>query len=248
MITVGVLTPHATAGPESEFPLMAPAQVATTVVRLRPPVASGAAGGEPPTSPSGLRASATPAVLDEAASSLLPDSVDVLVLASTSTGYAMGHDAESALLAQLCDRWERPVYAPSQSAVAALQSRRIERVSLVHPPWLGPSLNRLGADYFRSQGFDVVDAHRADLPRDPDEIEPALVVEWVTQHTSDRAEAVVIGGNGFRAARAIHALEDRLGRLVLEANQVLLWSILEGTHASVEIHGFGGLFDGPLVE
>lgn len=247
MITVGVLTPHATAGPESEFRLMTPAHVRTEMVRLRLPASSSADGGGPPTSPSGLRALATPAVLDAAAAALIPSSVDVLVLASTSSGYAMGSDAESALLERLRERWDLPAYAPAQSAVAALRFHQVERLSLVHPPWFGPSLNQLGAEYFRSQGFEVVEAQMADLLHDPDRVEPAMIVDWITQHTSARAEAVVIGGNGFRAARAIDPLEGRLGRLVLEANQVLLWSILEGAGVSVEIHGFGALFDGAVL-
>jgi hypothetical protein len=52
-----------------------------------------------------------------------------------------------------------------------------------------------------------------------------------------RAEAVFIGGNGFRAARAVHHLECRTGRLVLEANQVLLWSVLEKAGAPVAVRG-----------
>ncbi|MEV6488028.1 hypothetical protein AB0M20_05210 [Actinoplanes sp. NPDC051633] len=235
VITVGVLTPHATAGADAEFALMAPGRVRTELSRIRT-----SAEMEPPTSPDGLRALAMPRVIDEAASTL-PGSVDVFALASTSTGYAIGHDAESALVRRLGERWNVPVRATSLSAVSALRSHRIERISLVHPPWFGPSLNRLGAEYFRGQGFDVVDAQLADVPDDPDRIEPAMVVEWVAQHLSHRAEAVVIGGNGFRASRAVQELEDRTGRLVLEANQVLLWSILDGTRP-IDVHGFGRLF------
>jgi maleate isomerase len=248
VITVGVLTPHAAAGPEAEFPRMAPAQVRTKVSRVRIPVSSTSDDGAPPTSPDGLRALATPAAINEAASALRPGSVEVLAFASTSSGYAIGYDAESALLEQLRDRWDVPVCATSLSAVSALRSHHIERISLVHPPWFGDSLNRLGVAYFQSQGFEVVDAHLADLPDDPDQIEPAMVVEWVSQHLSHRAEAVIIGGNGFRAARAIHELEARVGRLVLEANQVLLWSVLESAGVSVDIHGFGVLFDRRLSD
>ena len=237
VITVGVLTPHAAAGPDAEFPRMAPAHVRTTVSRIRAP-----GDGEPPTSPDGLRALATSAAVD-AAAALLPASVEVLAFASTSTGYAIGHDAESALVERLRERWALPVCATSPSAVSALRSHHIERISLVHPPWFGDALNRLGAEYFQNEGFEVVGAHLADLPDDPDRIDPAKVVEWVSQHVSRRAEAVVVGGNGFRAARAIHDLEDRVGRLVLEANQVLLWAILEIAGVSVDIHGFGMLFD-----
>ena len=204
-VTIGVLTPHATAGPDAEFPRMAPRHVRTVVSRIRPPVSSISGHGEPPTSPDGLRALATPAAINEAASAL-PGYVEVLAVASTSSGYAIGYDAESALLERLRERWGVPVCGTSPSAVSALRSHRVQRISLVHPPWFGRSLNRLGAAYFQSRGFEVVDAHLADLPDDPDRIEPAMVVEWVSQHVSHRAEAVVIGGNGFRAARAIHEL------------------------------------------
>jgi maleate isomerase len=107
----------------------------------------------------------------------------------------------------------------------------------------GRLVAQLGAEYFRSQGFEVVDARLADLPNDPSQIEPAMVVEWVAQHLCHRAEAVFIGGNGFQAARAIHHLERRTGRLVLEANQVLLWSVLENAGALMAVRGFGMLFD-----
>lgn len=56
-----------------------------------------------------------------------------------------------------------------------------------------------------------------------------------------------IGGNGFRAARAIGELERRTGRLVLESNQVLLWSILAATRTAWEITGYGKLFRTPIL-
>jgi maleate isomerase len=213
MLTVGVLTPHAAPGPDVEMPNMAPGRVRVEVSRIRN-AASCASGNAGSTSADGLRTQTGAAVLDEAASAL--PAVDVLAFASTSSGYALGHDEELALVKRLHERWEVPVCAASLSAVSALRSRHVKRISLVHPPWFGPLLNELGAEYFRSQGFEVVDARLADLPNDPGQIEPAMVVEWVAQHLCHRAEAVFIGGNGFRAARAVHHLECRTGRLVLE--------------------------------
>jgi maleate isomerase len=233
MLTVGVLTPHAAPGPDVEMPDMAQGRVRVEIARIR------TAGS---ISADGVRTRAGAAVLDEAASALLP-AVDVLAVASTSSGYALGHDEEVALVKRLHERWGVPVCAASLSAVSALRSRHVKRISLVHPPWFGPLLNELGAEYFRSQGFEVVDARLADVPDDPGQIEPAMVVEWVAQHLCHRAEAVFIGGNGFRAARAIHHLEGRTGRLVLEANQVLLWSVLHSVGAPVAVRGFGRLFD-----
>ncbi|MFD7155216.1 hypothetical protein ACFV9C_11485 [Kribbella sp. NPDC059898] len=210
-ITVGVLTPHATAGPEVEL------------ARGRIRVELSSTSDSPAITADDLRARARPAVLDEAASVLLP-TADVLVFASTGSGYALGYDEESALVEELRERWGRPFYSTCLSAVSVLRSRAVEQVSVVHPPWFGDELNELGAEYFRSQGFEVVDARLADLP---DEFQPAMVVEWIAQRLSPGTQAIFLGGNGFRAARAVQPLERRTGCLVLEANQVLLHSILQ---------------------
>jgi hypothetical protein len=58
-------------------------------------------------------------------------------------------------------------------------------------------------------------------------------------------EAVFIACDGFRAARTIEELERRTGQPVLEANQVLLWSILAATGTTIHIQGYGRLFCRP---
>jgi maleate isomerase len=242
MISVGVLTPHAAAGPEAEFPDMAAGHIGTRISRIPAYDAHPAASNTPPTSLAGLRALTTPTVLDEAAAAFAPGSVEVICVASTSTGYAIGFDAEATMVARLSQRWSLPVVGTSLSAVAALRAFDIERVSVVHPPWFDDELNDRGATYFRSQGFAVVASVSADLPNDPDRIESGAVVEWISRNVSDEAEGVFIGGNGFRAARAIEQLEWKLGRPVLTANQVLLWSMLANVQADIEVDGFGRLF------
>ena len=242
MISVGVLTPHAAPGPEAELPNMAPGQVVTQVSRILASGSNVEAPGPPPTSPSGLRALTAPSVLDTAAAAFPAGSVDVLGYASTSTGYVIGFDAETAMVDRLSQRWSVPVAGTSLSAVAALRAVNVLRVELVHPPWFAQELNVLGAKYFRSQGFDVVSARSADLVNDPSLVEPGAIIEWISRHLRDDAEAVFIGGTGFRAASTIGALEESLGRPVLESNQVLLWSILAKVDAEFEVGGYGRLF------
>jgi maleate isomerase len=242
MICIGVLTPHAAPGPEVELPDMAPGQVVTRVSRILPPGTDTSAPPAPPTSPSGLRALTAPSVLDEAAAAFATGSVDVIGYASTSTGYALGFEAETTLVERLAQRWNLPIAGTSVSAGAALRALRVRRVALVHPPWFDDELNGLGTAYFRSQGFDVVSSESADLVNDPSRIEPDAIVEWISRHMSDDAEAVFIGGTGFRAARAIELLEERLEHPVLESNQVLLWSILARLEADIEGEGYGRLF------
>ena len=241
MISIGVVTPHAEAGPEVELPDMAPGQIVTRLSRVRA-AGDGPHPTTPPTSPSGLRALAAPSALDAAVGAFAVGSVDAIGYASTSTAYALGSDAEAAMLDRLSQRWGLPVAGTSASGAAALKALGVRRVALVHPPWFGRELDGLGAAYFGSQGFDVVSAESADVTHDPACVETAAVVEWISGNVRNEAEAVFIGGTGFRAARAIEALEERLARPVLESNQVLLWAILARLDADVAVTGYGRLF------
>jgi maleate isomerase len=238
VIRIGVLTPHAALGPEAEFPEMAPGRVVSCVARV-PSGGASAVGG--PTSSAGLRGLTAAEYLDPAAEQL-GGSIHVIGYASTSSAYAIGFDAEVALLARLSRLVGIPVVATCASAVLALAALGVERIALVDPPWFDAELNELGAAYFRSQGFEVVSSASAGLSQDPREIDADSVFEWTSRHVSDQAEAVFMGGNGFRAAGAIAPLEAAIGCPVLTSNQVLLWNLLASAGATFTIRGYGQLF------
>jgi maleate isomerase len=235
VLTIGVLTPHAAPGPEVELPTIAPGCLVTRVERI--------AESDPPTTPSALRAMTAPDVLYRAAEALANDSLDAAVYASTTSAYVIGYDAEMTMVARLASQLALPVVATCGSAVAALRVLDVERISLIGAPWFEPELNELGATYFRSEGFDVISSRSAALSQDPARIESPAVLEWVTRHVPDGAEAIFIGGNGFRAAGAIGALERAIGRPVLESNQVLLWGILTVTGTTLPVRGYGRLLE-----
>src|SRR4051812_45082636 len=115
MISIGVLTPHAAVGPEEELPAMAPGKVVARVSRIPALGADAPAPRSPPTSPSGLRTLTTTSVLDQAAAAFPRGSVDVIAYDSTSTGYAIGADAEATMLERLSQRWSLPVAGASLS-------------------------------------------------------------------------------------------------------------------------------------
>jgi hypothetical protein len=96
VIRIGVLTPHAAIGPEEEFPAMAPGRLVTRVLRVVDKSVTGGAEGDPPTTPLGLRALTAAPFLDEAARTLAGESVDVVGHASTTSGYVIGFDDETA--------------------------------------------------------------------------------------------------------------------------------------------------------
>jgi maleate isomerase len=239
MIRIGVLTPHGAPGPEVEFAAMAPGRLATRVVRV---TAEASERLPSAAAPDELGAATAAPILERAAGQLLTGPVDVIGYASTTSAYAIGFDAEMTMTSRLSQLTGRPVAATCASAVQALRVLRLQRVALIGAPWFDPRFNELGAAYFASQGFDVVSSESAGLSHDPAAIEPAAVTAWISRHIADSAQAVFIGGNGFRAAGAIEALEAAIGRPVLTSNQVLLWQLLAGADDSFVIEGYGRLF------
>jgi maleate isomerase len=239
VIRIGVLTPHAATGPEAEIPAMAPGRVITCVARVSAGV------GPNPSAAAGLRTLTAEPSLDETVEMLGRGSLDVIVYASTSSAYAVGFDAEGAVVSRLSRRVGVPVLATCASAVHALRVLGVHRIAVVDPPWFDAELNELGAAYFQTAGFDVLSSTSAVGSPDPDRIDVAAVCEWAARHVSDDAEAVFIGGNGFRMVGAIAALEAAIGRPVLTSNQVLLWNVLAHADTALEVSGYGRLFVRP---
>jgi maleate isomerase len=235
VLRVGVLTPHAATGPEEEIPAMARGRVMTCVARV-------SSDGANRTTPAGLPTTTTAPSLAETVVLLGQGSLDVIVYASTSSAYAIGFEGEGAVVSRLSRRVGIPVLATCASAVRALRVLGAHRVALVHPPWFDSELNELGAAYFQSAGFDVLSSTSAAGPQDPDRIDVPAVCDWTAEHVSDDAEAVFIGGNGFRVAGAIATLEAAIGRSVLTSNQVLLWNVLAHADTALEVRGYGRLF------
>jgi maleate isomerase len=215
-VTLGILTPHPTPGPEVELPSLSEGRVSTVVVR---------AG-----SPTELAASTEPAALQEAAATFRTSQVDAVAHASTTTGYLIGATEEASLVSELARLCGVPAFASCAAAVAALRAGSAERIQLVHPPWFAPAFDDLGVAYFRAQGFDAVASRAEELPEDPALVEPGQVVDWVQRHLEDRLDGIYLAGNGFRAAASVDELQRRTGRVVVSANQALLQAVLSSTH------------------
>jgi maleate isomerase len=109
-------------------------------------------------------------------------------------------------------------------------------------PWLSAETDQQGARYFQSQSFEVVHNGPAGLPSDQQAVRPSQVYDWVLTHTPKSAEAVFIGGNGFRTVGIIKALEENLGRPILTANQVAFWQALALSGSRVSIVSYGRIF------
>jgi maleate isomerase len=162
----------------------------------------------------------------------------------TSSAYVLGLDGERAMVERLRRRTrDIPVVAASTSVIGALQSLGVERVSAFDPPWFDAELSALGRQFYTAAGFAVVHSGPCGLPSDQARITPEGLHDWVVQHVPADAEAIAIGGNGFRAVGVISALESTLDRPVVTANQALFWAALRAAGGDpTTVTGYGRLF------
>lgn len=242
---IGLLTPHFDLIPEFEFHAMAPEGVSVHSAR----VPFGVSGGSRVVGADAARAFAEPPYVDDATELLAAAPIDAIVYGFTSSSYLTGADGDVALKQRLERKAEgRPVVVPCAAAALALRELQVEKLALVNPPWFPPGTDARGAEYFRNQGMDVV--HHApaaiqcsELPVGQLEIEPEQLYDWVKSTVPANADAVLIGGNGFRAIGAIDALETDLQRPVLSANQVAFWQALKLSGSDVTVSGYGRLLE-----
>jgi maleate isomerase len=238
---VGLLVPHIDVVPETELRAIAPEGVSIHATRIPFGPRAGAAPLET------IRAFAEPPDVDRAVELLADAPVGVIAYAFTSSSYLIGSEGDAALQRRLEGRSRGiPVLIPCVSAMIALRALGVRRLFLVHPPWFSADLDRLGASYFREQGFEVVDAASARIRGDQLSIQPSEVYEWVCSHAPAGTEGVFVGGNGFRVVAAVESVEARLGLPVITANTVLLWHALRSARVSTSVEGYGEIFSRDL--
>jgi maleate isomerase len=243
-LRIGLLTPHADIGPECELGAMAPAGVGIHSARS-PFDAMAAGGGMDPTIPlAPVAAFAERPELDTAAELLAAAPIDAIAFGFTSSAYVLGRDGEREMVARLEGRTRGiPVVAACEAGLEALQALGAGRLALVAPPWFDSELVALGRRYYEAAGHEVVFSAACGLPSDQSEITPDGLHAWVIEQAPAEADAVVIGGNGFRAVGVIAALEEDLERPVVTANQALFWSALRAAGADASaVSGYGRLF------
>jgi maleate isomerase len=244
---IGVLTPHADVGPEAEFCAMASDGISIHAARVR--LGAHKPGGtmDRTIADDPVRAFADPPLFDDAAELLASAPLHAIAYAFTSSSYVRGAADDTKLKERLETRTRGiPVIITCAAAVTALIALGAKRLALFSPPWFSAEMDQQGARYFQSQGFEVVHNGPAGLPSDQQAIQPSQLYEWVRTHAPKSAEAVFIGGNGFRAIGIIKALEEDLARPVLTANQVAFWHALRLSGTRAPIVGYGQIFDRKL--
>jgi len=233
---IGILTPQGDAVPESEVKAIAPPGISihSSIVKW----------DRDPNRKDNFKRFLAPPNLEGAIELLLAVAPKSILFGFTSTSYVDGPEGDPPLVARIEKASKGiPVILPTLAATEALRFLGARRISIVHQPWFSAEANSLGREYFQKVGFDVMSCTRVEpLRRTVEEVPPAEIYDWVVSHTPSKADAVFIGGNGGRVIGAIDAIEKRLKKTVITANQVLLWSALHRIGLASKVKGYGRVF------
>ncbi len=221
-LRVGLLVPDGDVGPESEWSTIPPPGTTVHSSRFRFPVdAVNSPGDTIGMAPVEYVAAEGP--LDDAISLFTTPSIDIFSLAFTSTSY-VGSDGE--LAKRLSERvGGRPVVTTGQALIAATEHLKASNVLLVDPPWFPRQLTDMGRLWLERNGVSVTRAEAAELPSGQGNIHPAALHRYLCGAVGG-IDLVLIGGNGFRAAGAVRAVEEDTGVPIVTANTGLLWHTL----------------------
>ena len=183
--------------------------------------------------------------------------VSSVVVGHTSSSIVGGAGWDAATVSALTDLLGPTVHVTTNGidTLAALQASSVKRPLLVVPPWFSDDVGIAAERYYRDHGVDPAGRLRydpgapwrsvpiADLyPRGiavAQQVQPLF--DQICAACPDSADGVLIAGTGFRCVAILDALERRLGRPALSANQASLWNSLRRSGVTTPITGYGRL-------
>lgn len=243
---LGIVTPHADIGPEAEAQAML-AGTRSTIHGARVDFSPMHPGGtiDEKIAHDPVLQFIAPDIIDRTVDSLSSSPLDAIGLAFTSSSFKIGAHREQELLTRLATVSHGiKLDTTGTATTAAIRKLGLKKIAIMAPSWFDDDLCRAGEAYFLDQGIDIISATPSGPTGGPLTITPAATAAAVEELVAATgAQAVFVAGNGQRAIGAIDHLESMLGITMLTANQVLLWSSLDGTDLRSRVRGYGCLFD-----
>ncbi|KIH96513.1 maleate cis-trans isomerase [Streptomonospora alba] len=181
-------------------------------------------------------------VLGEGARELREHGVDAAVWACTSGSFVFGWDGARAQAQAVEDETGAAASSTSFAFVNALRALGIERVAIAasYPEDVAERfvefLGAAGIEVVAWAGRGIVTAAEVGTLSGED------VLDWVAAGDHPDAEAVLVPDTALHSAAILDALEERLGKTVLTANQVSVWEGLRLAGAAAPREGLGTLF------
>lgn len=199
--------------------------------------------------------------LERGAMSFKGMALDAVVMAHTSSSVLGGQGWDQAVIDRLTVDLhpKTKVTTNGFDCADALRAMGVAKPFVVFPPWFGDRLIAAGMAYFAALGFPEATSHHTDpgakwagVP--PNELyarlmhieqDLDLLFDQIIANIPGQADGVLIAGTGVRCVGIIDALEAKLGKPVITANQASLWRCLGLAGVDAPIQGYGRLLSGP---
>lgn len=173
-----------------------------------------------------------------------PGGLDCVIWACTSGSFVYGPEGVRRQSEQLAEAAGVPAASTSQAFVAALAALGLDRVAVAasYPE----EVAGLFADFLAASGIEVAALGSAgiDTAAEVGTLDGDRVINLALRNDVHAASALLIPDTAMHTLAVVDALEARLGKPVLTANQVTIWHGMQLAGLTEAAPGWGTLFTG----
>ena len=178
--------------------------------------------------------------LTEVTENILPNqTLDTVAYGCTSGTIAAGVDEITNKIQSAKPNCK--VTTPITSAVNALKHLNLKKISVFTP--YPQAINEKVINYFKNEGFAIQSFASFNLESDLDigKIDPKYLLEVLTKMDTNDAEALFVSCTALPVFEIIQELENKIKKIVLSSNQVLIWDSIRSVGYDSSIEGYGKL-------
>ena len=187
--------------------------------------------------PARARAESEPAKVRPASEQLKSLDPDAVLFACTIASFVGGVEGEAALRGVIEDSTGGVAVTTSGGLIHALSALGVSKVAVATP--YSEELTDLLGDFLAEAGYEAVSSAFIGMedPKAVTDMSDEAVIELAKRADSDSAEAVFLSCTNLPTAGVIGRLESELGKPVISANQVGMWSALEQLGVAGDVRG-----------
>ena len=159
----------------------------------------------------------------------------------TTVSFVRGPGGEADIATRMQDATGVPATTTSGALLQALRALGARRVA-VASPYL-PDVESALLAFLSASGVEPVRSVALNLSTGHSTVPVPTIVDAALRADTDDADVLFISCTGQRVSRELAALEQRLGKPVISANQVTMWHLLHLARADAErVTDRGSLF------
>jgi maleate isomerase len=178
--------------------------------------------------------------LEEAAKLFTVIKPSCIAYACTAASFIRGVGYDTEIIRRIEDVSGTRATTTSTAVVEALKELEIGKLAVV-APYVDEVCLRL-KHFLQDSGFEVVSLETLGLAKDIFKASPGEVYQLVKAADRSDADALFISCTNLRALEIIDALEQDIGKPIVNANQATMWHALRLSKIHGQLNGLGCLY------